>query len=153
MMLTTRGRYAVMAMVDLAMQKSSRPIALSDIATRQNIALNYLEQIFSRLKKHGLVRSVRGPGGGYVLAKQIQDTSVVEVISAVDEAITITRCNKNKSEQGCMKDNARCLTHDLWEGLGDQISSYLQSISLADICNKSIKLGSGGGICFQLRYI
>lgn len=136
MMLTTRGRYAVMAMVDLAGQEHKKPVTLSDIATRQDIALNYLEQIFARLRKNGLVTSTRGPGGGYSLANTPNDIRVADIILAVDEPIAITRC---KTSSGCMSDKAKCLTHDLWEGLGNQIYSYLNAVTLADIRSKNLK--------------
>lgn len=137
-MLTTKGRYAVMAMVDMAQRAcGDAPITLGDIAARQQIALNYLEQIFAKLRKGGLVQAYRGPGGGYVLAKESSAIWVSDIIIAVEESIKITRCSADKSA-GCMHDKTRCLTHDLWEGLGNQIYGYLRSISLADICNGTI---------------
>lgn len=136
MMLTTRGRYAVMAMVDLAGQcDQQKPVSLADIAARQEIALNYLEQIFSKLRKKGLVLSVRGPGGGYVLAENPDIIRIADIITAVDEPIAITRCKSHK--QGCRQDKAKCLTHDLWEGLGNHIHAYLQSITLTDVWHRN----------------
>ena len=136
MMLTTRGRYAVMAMVDLAGHEQKKPVTLSDIAIRQDIALNYLEQIFAKLRKGGLVKSTRGPGGGYSLANTPNNIRIADIILAVDEPISITRC---KTASGCMSEKAKCLTHDLWEGLGNQIYSYLDAITLADIHNRNIQ--------------
>lgn len=137
MMLTTKGRYAVMAMVDLASQCGGKPVCLGDIAERQEIALPYLEQIFAKLRRNGLVNSVRGPGGGYVLARTAEDTYVSDIITAVEESIKMTRCG-HRAAAGCMGTKVRCLTHDLWEGLGNQIYTYLRSISLKDICARQI---------------
>ena len=135
MNLTTKGRYAVMAMVDLAMNGSKGPITLANIAERQNIALNYLEQIFMRLRKGGLVQSVRGPGGGYILPIEAKEIKISDIVIAVEESIKMTRCN-SKKDGGCMHGNAKCATHALWEGLGKQIFNYLQSISLEDMCKQ-----------------
>lgn len=137
MMLTTRGRYAVMAMVDLAGQDGLKPVTLADIAARQDIALNYLEQIFSRLKKHGIVTSVRGPGGGYLLAHSSGAIRIADIIAAVEEQIVITRCKTKASS--CMGHKAKCLTHDLWEGLGKQIHDYLNGVTLKDVRERKVK--------------
>jgi Rrf2 family iron-sulfur cluster assembly transcriptional regulator len=137
MMLTTKGRYAVMAMVDIALHSDGKAISLQDIALRQNIALNYLEQIFVKLKKDGLVTSLRGPGGGYLLSKNAEVIKIADIIIAADESIKITRCS-DAELSGCMHDKTRCLTHDLWEGLGNHIFGYLRSVSLADICNRTM---------------
>ncbi len=137
MMLTTKGRYAVMAMVDLATQVQGRPVALAEIAERQEIALPYLEQIFAKLRRNGLVHSVRGPGGGYMLTRGIENTWVSDIILAVEESIKMTRCEKS-SAAGCMTPKTRCLTHDLWEGLGNQIYNYLRSISLKDVIDRQV---------------
>lgn len=142
MRLSTKGRYAVMAMVDLASHSRGTPVALADIADRQEISLSYLEQLFGRLRRGGLVKSVRGPGGGYLLARPSNMTRVSDIILAVDEPIQTTRCTLG-SPAGCHNDKGRCLTHDLWEELGNQIYLYLSSISLADVCNRRI-LGSSG---------
>lgn len=132
MMLTTRGRYAVMAMVYMAMHKNNTsPITMQDIAQNQNIALNYLEQIFIKLRKATIVKSVKGPGGGYVIAKPYDEISIASIIHAVEEQIKIVRC-ENKQTSGCMPNNAKCATHDLWEKLGNQIESYLLSVTLED---------------------
>lgn len=132
MILSTKGRYAVMAMVDLAMQKAERPITLAQIAERQEIPLAYLEQLFARLRKAALVKSVRGPKGGYMLARGAEAISIAEIVQASDESLKMTRCGAN-SEEGCMSPKTRCLTHDLWEGLTDHIHDYLQSITLAHV--------------------
>ncbi len=137
MKLSTKGRYAVMALVDLASQSDGRPVALADIAERQEISLSYLEQLFAKLRRGGLVRSVRGPGGGYLLARAAGDTRVSDAILAVDEPIRATRC-KSGSSAGCRANKSRCLTHDLWEELGNQIHVFLSSVSLADVCNRRV---------------
>ncbi|GAB6054075.1 Rrf2 family transcriptional regulator [Magnetospira thiophila] len=142
MRLSTKGRYAVMAMVDLAFHNKGNPVPLADIADRQEISLSYLEQLFGRLRKGGLVKSVRGPGGGYLLSRSAHDVRVFDIIMAVDEPIKATRC-KPGSPAGCRHNKARCLTHDLWEELSNQIYLYLSSVSLESICNKEI-LGSSG---------
>jgi len=131
MQLSTKGRYAVMAMTDLAARTTERAVALAEIAESQEISLAYLEQLFSRLRRRGLVQSTRGPGGGYRLAKPAAETSVAEVVTAVDEPLKAVRCGNGPV--GCMRGGARCLTHDLWEETGRQIQAYLGSVSLADV--------------------
>jgi Rrf2 family iron-sulfur cluster assembly transcriptional regulator len=133
MQLSTKGRYAVMAMADLAGQSLRPAVSLAEIAERQQLSLAYLEQLFARLRRRGLVTSVRGPGGGYRLAKPADQTSIAEVVVAVDEPLRATRCAGHGATTGCMKAGARCLTHDLWEETGRQIQEYLSSISLADV--------------------
>ncbi len=142
MRLSTKGRYAVMAMADLAHHSNGKPVALADIAERQEISLSYLEQLFGRLRKGGLVSSVRGPGGGYLLARPSDEMRVSDIIAAVDEAIKTTRCSAG-SPSGCHQDQSRCLTHDLWVELSNQIYLYLSSVSLADVCDKRV-LGTSG---------
>ena len=132
MRLTTKGRYAVTAMLDLAFHNGGGPITLADIAKRQGISLSYLEQLFARLRKQSLVNSVRGPGGGYILGRSTQDICVAEVISAVDESVDTTRCG---GAHNC-QDNERCLTHDLWHDLSDKIYDYLNTISLHDLMSQ-----------------
>ena len=132
MRLTTKGRYAVTAMLDLALHHDAGPINLADISSRQGISLSYLEQLFSRLRKQELVISSRGPGGGYVLASSADAITVADVIRAVDEAVDATRC---KGKQNCQGEE-RCLTHDLWEELSNQISTFLSGVSLADLVAK-----------------
>ena len=138
MQLSTKGRYAVMAMTDLAGQGEARTVTLAEIAERQQLSLSYLEQLFARLRRGGLVQSVRGPGGGYRLAKGAHETSVAEVVTAVDEPLRATRCAGHQA-QGCMKAGARCLTHDLWEETGRQIQGYLASVSLADVLSGHLR--------------
>lgn len=129
MRLTTKGRYAVTAMLDLALHQERGQVALADIAQNQNISLSYLEQLFAKLRKANLVRGVRGPGGGYHLAQAAEDISIAAIISAVDESVDITNCRGNENcDQG-----ERCLTHQLWEDLSDQLHSFLAGISLRDV--------------------
>jgi Rrf2 family iron-sulfur cluster assembly transcriptional regulator len=129
MRLTTRGRYAVTAMLDLALHYQSGPVSLAEIAERQGIAQSYLEQLFSRLRKRGLVDGTRGPGGGYRLVKSSKLISVADVIDAVDETVDATRCGGQRNCQG----EQRCLTHDLWAGLSTQIRDFLGNISLNEL--------------------
>lgn len=140
MKLSTKGRYAVMAMVDLAFHTKGQPVALADIAERQEISLSYLEQLFAKLRRGGLVKSVRGPGGGYLLAHDPVDMRISDIILAVDEPIRATRCAPG-TPGGCRSNRSRCLTHDLWEELGNQIHLYLSSVTLRDVCDRRI-LGS-----------
>lgn len=139
MRLTTRGRYAVTAMLDLALNQGDGPIALAEIAERQAISLAYLEQLFVRLRKHGLVSSARGPGGGYRLAREADAVSVAEVIQAVDENVDATRCGGARNCHG----EQRCLTHDLWEELSQEIRGFLDRISLHDLIERNGRRGSG----------
>ena len=138
MRLSTKGRYAVMAMADLAQHEAAnRPVSLADIAQRQEISLSYLEQLFAKLRRSGLVKSVRGPGGGYRLSRPSSELRIADVILAVDEPIAATRC-KPGSAKGCTGQGARCVTHDLWEELGRQIHVFLSSVSLADVVEKRV---------------
>ncbi|ACL73140.1 Fe-S cluster assembly transcriptional regulator IscR [Thioalkalivibrio sulfidiphilus] len=129
MRLTTKGRYAVTAMLDLAIHNEQGPISLADISHRQGISLSYLEQLFARLRKQGLVVSTRGPGGGYSLSRPADKTAIADVIAAVDEKVDTTRCGGAADCQN----NQRCLTHDLWSDLSDQIRQFLTNITLADV--------------------
>lgn len=133
MRLTTKGRYAVTAMLDLAIHAGNKPTVLADIARRQGISLSYLEQLFSPLRKQALVHSVRGPGGGYRLARPAQAIYVGEVIAAVDEQLEATRCGGARDCQA----KGVCLTHQLWQDLSDHISGYLHSLSLQDLVEQS----------------
>ena len=149
MKLSTKGRYAVMAMADLAKNSAGaeacgKPISLADIAARQEISLSYLEQLFARLRRGGLVKSVRGPGGGYLLAFPAQDTRIADIILAVDEPFRATRCQPG-SPKGCTGSQGRCITHDLWEELGNHIQLFLNSVSLADVCERRV-LGMSGSL-------
>lgn len=132
MRLTTKGRYAVTAMLDLAIHQGHGPIALADIAQRQGISLSYLEQLFAKLRRRSLVTSVRGPGGGYNLARQATDIHIAEVIAAVDENVDTTRCG---GAHNCQNDGP-CLTHDLWHDLSDRIYDYLNRISLQQLVDR-----------------
>ena len=127
MKLSTKGRYAVTAMFDIALHHQAGPVSLSEIAERQGISLSYLEQLFTRLRKQGLVKSTRGPGGGYSLAVDSNQIAIADVIDAVDENVDATRCGGKADCQN----HQRCLTHDLWENLSGEIRSYLSNISLA----------------------
>ena len=138
MRLSTKGRYAVMAMVDLAKHSKGHPVALAEIADRQEISLSYLEQLFAKLREGGLVKSVRGPGGGYLLAHPQDVMRISDIILAVDEPIRTTRCAAN-SQTGCRVNKTRCLTHDLWEELGNQIHTYLSSVTLADVIEDRVR--------------
>jgi Rrf2 family iron-sulfur cluster assembly transcriptional regulator len=138
MRLSTKGRYAVMAMADLAGHEGAgKPVSLAEIAKRQEISLSYLEQLFAKLRRGGLVKSVRGPGGGYRLSRASSDVRIADIILAVDEPITATRCHPG-SPMGCTGTATRCVTHDLWEELGRQIHVFLSSVSLADVVEKRI---------------
>ncbi len=133
MKMTTKGRYAVTAMLDLALHNAQEPINLGDIARRQDISLTYLEQLFSKLRKHGLVASARGPGGGYRLAMDADDITIARVMYAVDEPIDGTRCGGKQNCQG----DLRCLTHDLWMELNLHVSEFLNGITLGDLVQRN----------------
>ena len=129
MRLTTKGRFAVTAMIDVAMHGASGPVTLAAISERQKISLSYLEQLFGKLPRYGLVDSVRGPGGGYNLARSATEVTVADVILAVDEPIDATQCG---GRENC-HDDRRCMTHELWAGLNAHIFSFLRSVSLAQL--------------------
>jgi len=131
--LTTKGRYAVTAMLDLAYHSGQRPVALTDIAKRQDISLSYLEQLFAKLRRAGMVSGVRGPGGGYQLSRPAGKINIADIITAVDESVDSTRCGG----KGNCQNNQPCLTHELWMGLSEQIHNYLSGISLADLLAQS----------------
>lgn len=137
MRLGTKGRYAVMAMADIARHGGARAVCLADIAERQEISLAYLEQLFARLRRAGLVESVRGPGGGYRLSRPADAISVAAVVMAVDEPLHATRCDA-RSEVGCLAKGERCTTHYLWEALGDEIEHFLGGVTLADVVARRI---------------
>ncbi|WP_439580335.1 Rrf2 family transcriptional regulator [Elioraea sp.] len=153
MRLSTRGRYAVMAMADLAARTlqapNGKPVTLAEIAARQGISLSYLEQLFGRLRRAGLVLSARGPGGGYRLAYPAAETRIADIVLAVDEPIRATRCAIG-SPKGCLGGRSRCLTHDLWEELGNQIHLFLASVSLEDVVAKRV-LGRAGALHASMR--
>lgn len=129
MILGTKARYAVMAMVELSACGRARPITLAQLAESQEIPLPYLEQIFAKLRKAELVKSIRGPGGGYVLARDAAHTSIADIVVAVEEQLKMTRCETG-ADSGCMSRKTRCATHDLWDGLGQHIYDYLNGINL-----------------------
>lgn len=137
MKLSSRGRYAVMAMADLAAYGEGGPVALAEIAGRQAISQSYLEQLFARLRRAGVVTSVRGPGGGYRLARPARETRVSDIVLAVDEPIAATRC-KAGAAKGCTGKSERCLTHDLWDELGRQIYLFLAGVSLEDVVTRRV---------------
>ena len=131
MRLTTKGRFAVTAMIDLAMHHGSGPVTLAEISGRQKISLSYLEQLFGKLRRHQLVESVRGPGGGYCLAKDMDKVTVTDIILAVDEPIDATQCG---GKENC-HDDGKCLTHDLWAALNERIFDYLGGVSLRQLAD------------------
>lgn len=132
MRLTTKGRFAVTAMIDVTLQSGEGPVTLAGVAERQKISLSYLEQLFGKLRRAGLVASVRGPGGGYRLARKAEDVSIADVIVAVDEPLDATQCGG----LGNCRDKHQCMTHDLWANLNTHILAYLKSVTLADLVRK-----------------
>jgi Rrf2 family iron-sulfur cluster assembly transcriptional regulator len=144
MKLTTKGRYAVMAMADLARNSDGKPLTLAEIAERQDISLSYLEQLFAKLRRGELVRSVRGPGGGYLLARPAGAIRISDIVLAVDEPIRATRCQPG-SPMSCQGVKGRCMTHDLWEELSNHILLFLTSVSLGDVVEQEV-LGMSGVI-------
>jgi Rrf2 family iron-sulfur cluster assembly transcriptional regulator len=137
MRLTTKGRFAVTAILDLALCQKGGPVSLAGISERQGISLSYLEQLFGKLRRNALVSSVRGPGGGYLLAKSLEEVSVADIIRAVDEPLDTTQC---RGKQNC-HDDQKCLTHDLWEGLNEKIIEHLSSVKLAHLVAKQGRAG------------
>ena len=133
MRLTTKGRFAVTAMIDLAMNDNEGPVTLAEISERQRISLSYLEQLFGKLRRRALVSSVRGPGGGYTLARKAEELSVADIIRAVDEPIDATQCG---GKENCHEDR-KCLTHDLWASLNDKIFEYLNGVTLGQLMVKA----------------
>jgi len=129
MRLTTKGRFAVTAMIDLAMRAGSGPVSLAAISQRQQISLSYLEQLFGKLRRHELVASTRGPGGGYTLARSAKDVTVADIIFAVDEPIDATQCG---GKENCVE-NGQCMTHELWSNLNKKIVEFLDSVTLANM--------------------
>jgi Rrf2 family transcriptional regulator, iron-sulfur cluster assembly transcription factor len=142
MRLTTKGRFAVTAMIDVALYGSSGPVTLAAVSERQRISLSYLEQLFGKLRRHGLVDSVRGPGGGYNLARAAGKLSVAEIITAVDEPIDATQCG---GRENC-HDDRRCMTHELWAGLNNHIFSFLDSITLAELVRQQQQRAQAGEV-------
>jgi Rrf2 family iron-sulfur cluster assembly transcriptional regulator len=134
MKLSTKGRYAVMAMIDIGQSSTGAPVSLAEISERQDISQEYLEQLFGKLRKAGLVDSSRGPGGGYRLAREASDIAISEIILAVDEPLRVTRCDGDGIE-GCVR-GEQCCAHDLWSALGRQMMHFLGSITLEDVVGK-----------------
>ncbi|CDF98467.1 MULTISPECIES: Fe-S cluster assembly transcriptional regulator IscR [Avibacterium] len=135
MKLTSKGRYAVTAILDIALNAENGPVSLADISERQHISLSYLEQLFAKLRRHGLVKSVRGPGGGYQLGQPSSQISIAMIIAAVNENITVTRC----LGQADCKGGKECLTHSLWEELSNRIEDFLNEITIAELVEKHHK--------------
>jgi Rrf2 family transcriptional regulator, iron-sulfur cluster assembly transcription factor len=134
MKMSTKGRYAVMAMIDIGQNGTGMPVSLNEISERQDISQEYLEQLFGKLRRAGLVNSTRGPGGGYTLAKALADIALADVILAVDEPLRVTRCEGDAVE-GCVR-GEKCCAHDLWASLGRQMMYFLESVSLEDVVEK-----------------
>lgn len=141
MRLTTKGRFAVTAMIDLALHSEAGPVALAQISERQGISLSYLEQLFGKLRRHALVESVRGPGGGYHLGRPLTQVSVADIIRAVDEPLDATQCGGRENCQ----DEHRCMTHELWSTLNTKMYEYLASVSLASLVDKQKAKQAGQG--------
>ena len=136
MKLTTKGRYAVMAMADLAAHQNGKPVSLSDISLRQNISLSYLEQLFSKLKNEKLVKSIRGSSGGYILDKSPKDIRISNIIFAVDEQVKTLNC-KRESKKGCHGKTVKCITHNLWDDLEKHINEFFENVSLNDLLKQN----------------
>ena len=132
MKLTTKGRYAVMAMADLAANQNGKPVSLNDISLRQNISLSYLEQLFSKLRNERLVKSIRGPSGGYILEKNPKEIRISNIIFAVDEQVKTLNCKKD-SKKGCNGKTIKCITHNLWDDLENHINNFFEKVSLNDV--------------------
>src|SRR3954468_23964913 len=147
MRLTTKGRFAVTAMVDLALRQGGGPVTLAEISSRQKISLSYLEQLFGKLRRRSLVDSVRGPGGGYRLARDIGGISVAEIIIAVDEPIDATQCG---GKENC-RDEQKCLTHDLWATLNDRIFEFLESVTLRQLVDEQRAKDAGVNTMHDMR--
>jgi Rrf2 family iron-sulfur cluster assembly transcriptional regulator len=138
MRLTTKGRFAVTAMIDLGLRQSAGPVTLAAISQRQQISLSYLEQLFGKLRRNSLVESTRGPGGGYMLARAPSDITVAEIISSVDEPIDATQCG---GKENCLGEGARCMTHELWASLNVKMVEFLDSISLRKLVDDQLAKG------------
>ena len=135
MRLTTKGRFAVTAMIDVNRYQQGGPVSLAGISERQDISVAYLEQLFSKLRRGNLVKSIRGPGGGYVLARDAADITIADIVFAVDEPLDVTRCGGNGN---CAKGSIKCLTHNLWASLNERIIDYLESVTLSDISGTKV---------------
>ena len=154
MKLTTKGRYAVTAMLDLALHGTEGPVALAEISERQELSLSCLEQLFAKLRKNNLVKSTRGPGGGYRVARPLSQVAVAQIIFAVDESVDATSC---AGRQDCLT-HGRCLTHDLWESLSEQIEEFLRNVSLQDLIDQHVErtgasLGQAAGLNTEQKVV
>jgi Rrf2 family iron-sulfur cluster assembly transcriptional regulator len=138
MRLTTKGRFAVTAMIDLALREASGPVTLAAISQRQQISLSYLEQLFGKLRRHALVESTRGPGGGYSLGRDADAITVADIISSVDEPLDATQCG---GKENCLGDGRRCMTHDLWTALNAKMVEFLESVTLQQLVDKQLASG------------
>ncbi|ENO90265.1 Fe-S cluster assembly transcriptional regulator IscR [Thauera linaloolentis] len=147
MRLTTKGRFAVTAMIDLAARQDDGPVTLAGIAERQKISLSYLEQLFGKLRRHSLVNSVRGPGGGYRLARAMEEITVADIIIAVDEPLDATQCG---GKQNC-HDAHRCMTHDLWANLNKRMYAYLDSVTLQALVERKVKPDADMAVLKSIR--
>ena len=147
MRLTTKGRFAVTAMLDLALRHQQGPVTLAGIGVRQSISLSYLEQLFGKLRRHSLVESVRGPGGGYCLARPAEKVSVADIILAVDEPLDATQCG---GMENCQEEK-RCMTHNLWATLNEKLYEYLNSVTLQDLVNEQIAKGGSVTVLMDRR--
>ena len=139
MKLTTKGRYAVMAMADLAAFKDNGPVSLTEISLRQNISLPYLEQIFIKLKNNNLVKSTRGAKGGYILEKPASEIKILNIISAVDEEVRMLNCKK-ESKKGCNNKSTKCITHNLWDQLDQHINNFFEKVKLQDLVKRNMNI-------------
>ena len=139
MKLTTKGRYAVMAMADLAAFKDNGPVSLTEISLRQNISLPYLEQIFIKLKNNNLVKSTRGAKGGYILEKPASEIKILNIISAVDEEVKMLNCKKD-SKKGCNNKSTKCITHNLWDQLDQHINNFFEKVKLQDLVKRNMNI-------------
>jgi len=138
MRLTTKGRFAVTAMIDLGLRQASGPVTLAAISQRQHISLSYLEQLFGKLRRNDLVESTRGPGGGYTLARKASEITVAEIITSVDEPIDATNCG---GKENCLGEGSRCMTHDLWAALNVKMVEFLSSVSLQKLVDDQLAKG------------
>ena len=138
MRLTTKGRFAVTAMIDLALRQNTGPVTLAAISQRQQISLSYLEQLFGKLRRHDLVESTRGPGGGYTLGKKPQDITVADIIVSVDEPIDATHCG---GKENCLGETGRCMTHELWTSLNQRMIDFLNSVNLQKLVDDQLAKG------------
>lgn len=152
MRLTTKGRFAVTAMIDLALRQDKGPVTLSAISQRQEISLSYLEQLFGKLRRHEIVDSVRGPGGGYTLARRAEDVTVADIIIAVDEPLDATQCGgKENCHSSTHEHGTRCMTHDLWTTLNAKMVEYLDSVSLKDLVDQQKQKNADNVVMMQHR--